>query len=214
MAINLGKFITIEGPDGAGKSSVVQQLGAYLREAGHEVLITREPGGNVIAEQIRHVILDVANTAMDARTEALLYAAGRRQHLVENIVPALQAGKIVICDRFVDSSLAYQGMARNIPTDLIWEINQFAVENYLPELTLLIDVPAEVGIARIHAARTQRQFDRLDQESLEFHTKVRDAFLTFQQQAPERIQLIDGTQPLEQVVAACIQVLKEKGIIE
>ena len=214
MAVNLGKFITIEGPDGAGKSSVVQQLGAYLQAAGHEVLVTREPGGNVIAEQIRHVILDVANTAMDARTEALLYAAGRRQHLVENIVPALQAGKIVICDRFVDSSLAYQGMARNIPTDLIWEINQFAVENYLPELTLLIDVPAEVGIARIHAARTQRQFDRLDQESLEFHTKVRDAFLAFQQQAPERIQLIDGTQPLAQVVAACIQVLKEKGIVE
>ncbi|MFC2703159.1 MAG: dTMP kinase, partial [Abiotrophia defectiva] len=145
-----GKFITLEGPDGAGKSSVIAELTAYLEGQGHQVLTTREPGGVPIAEKIRRVILDVDHTAMDPRTEALLFAAARRQHLVEVILPALRQGKIVLCDRFVDSSLAYQGMARDIPVDLIWSINQFAVEDQLPALTLLIDVPAEVGLARIH----------------------------------------------------------------
>ena len=113
-----GKFITLEGPDGAGKSSVIAELTAYLEGQGHQVLTTREPGGVPIAEEIRRVILDVDHTAMDPRTEALLFAAARRQHLVEVILPALRQGKIVLCDRFVDSSLAYQGMARDIPVDL------------------------------------------------------------------------------------------------
>lgn len=208
-----GKFISIEGPDGAGKTSVVQALVAKLQAEGvTEIVTTREPGGIKIAEQIRQVILDVDNTEMDARTEALLFAASRRQHLVEKILPALEAGKLVICDRFVDSSLAYQGRARNIATDLIWEINQFAIENHLPDLTILIDVPAEVGLERIYQAKGQRQFDRLDQEDVSFHNLVRDAFLSFEKES-DRIVLVDGTQSVEAVTEKIYQILKDKAVI-
>lgn len=208
-----GKFISIEGPDGAGKTSVVQALVAKLQAEGvTEIVTTREPGGIKIAEQIRQVILDVDNTEMDARTEALLFAASRRQHLVEKILPALEAGKLVFCDRFVDSSLAYQGRARNIATDLIWEINQFAIENHLPDLTILIDVPAEVGLERIYQAKGQRQFDRLDQEDVSFHNLVRDAFLSFEKET-ERIVLVDGTQSVEAVTEKIYQILKDKAVI-
>lgn len=208
-----GKFITIEGPDGAGKTSVVQALVAKLQAEGvSEIVMTREPGGIKIAEQIRRVILDVDNTEMDARTEALLFAASRRQHLVEKILPALEAGKLVICDRFVDSSMAYQGVARNIPTELIWEINHFAIENHLPDLTFLIDVPAEVGLERIYQAKGQRQFDRLDQEDVSFHNLVREAFLSFEKET-ERIVLIDGTQTIEKVMESIYQMMKDKQVI-
>ncbi len=208
-----GKFITIEGPDGAGKTSVVQALVAKLQAEGvSEIVMTREPGGIKIAEQIRRVILDVENTEMDARTEALLFAASRRQHLVEKILPALEAGKLVICDRFVDSSMAYQGVARNIPTELIWEINHFAIENHLPDLTFLIDVPAEVGLERIYQAKGQRQFDRLDQEDVSFHNLVREAFLSFEKET-ERIDLIDGTQTIEKVMESIYQMMKDKQVI-
>lgn len=209
-----GKFVTIEGPDGAGKTSVVQALVEKLKAEGVDhILVTREPGGSKIAEEIRDVILDVDNTAMDARTEALLFAAARRQHLIEKIIPALEAGKLVICDRFVDSSMAYQGVARNISTDLIWQINQFAIEGHLPELTLLIDVPAEVGLERIYQAKGKRQFDRLDQEDIAFHNLVRKAFLTFEKKY-ERIVLIDGTQSIEAVTQACLEQLKRHHVIE
>ncbi|MGO4928159.1 dTMP kinase [Fundicoccus sp. Sow4_D5] len=208
-----GKFISIEGPDGAGKTSVVQALVAKLQAEGvTDIVTTREPGGIKIAEQIRRVILDVDNTEMDARTEALLFAASRRQHLVEKILPALEAGKLVFCDRFVDSSLAYQGVARNIPIDLIWEINQFAIEDHLPELTILIDVPAEVGLERIYQAKGQRQFDRLDQEDVSFHNLVRDAFL-FLEKETERIVLVDGTQSVEEVTETIYHILKNKAVI-
>lgn len=208
-----GKFISIEGPDGAGKTSVVQALVAKLQAEGvTDIVTTREPGGIKIAEQIRQVILDVDNTEMDARTEALLFAASRRQHLVEKILPALEAGKLVFCDRFVDSSLAYQGRARNIETDLIWEINQFAIEDHLPDLTILIDVPAEVGLERIYQAKGQRQFDRLDQEDVSFHNLVRDAFLSFEKET-ERIVLVDGTQSVEAVTEKIYQILKDKAVI-
>ena len=208
-----GKFISIEGPDGAGKTSVVQALVAKLQAEGvTDIVTTREPGGIKIAEQIRQVILDVDNTEMDARTEALLFAASRRQHLVEKILPALEAGKLVFCDRFVDSSLAYQGRARNIETDLIWEINQFAIEDHLPDLTILIDVPAEVGLERIYQAKGQRQFDRLDQEDVSYHNLVRDAFLSFEKET-ERIVLVDGAQSVEAVTEKIYQILKDKAVI-
>lgn len=208
-----GKFISIEGPDGAGKTSVVQALVTKLQADGvKDIVTTREPGGIKIAEQIRRVILDVDNTEMDARTEALLFAASRRQHLVEKILPALEAGKLVICDRFVDSSLAYQGVARNIPTDLIWNINQFAIEEHLPDLTILIDVPAEVGLKRIYQAKGQRQFDRLDREDVSFHNLVREAFLSFEKES-ERIVQVDGTQSVDDVTEAIYHILKDKAVI-
>lgn len=208
-----GKFISIEGPDGAGKTSVVKALVAKLEADGiTDFMTTREPGGIKISEQIRNVILDVENTEMDARTEALLFAAARRQHLVEKILPALEAGKLVICDRFVDSSLAYQGVARNIPTELIWEINQFAIDNHLPDLTILIDVPAEIGLERINQAKGQRQYDRLDREGVSFHNLVRDAFLSFEASS-DRIVLVDGTQTIDEITEKIYHILKEKQMI-
>ena len=208
-----GKFISIEGPDGAGKTSVVKALVAKLEAVGiTDFMTTREPGGSKISEQIRNVILDVENTEMDARTEALLFAAARRQHLVEKILPALEAGKLVICDRFVDSSLAYQGVARNIPTELIWEINQFAIDNHLPDLTILIDVPAEIGLERINQAKGQRQYDRLDREGVSFHNLVRDAFLSFEASS-DRIVLVDGTQTIDEITEKIYHILKEKQMI-
>lgn len=212
MAQVSGKFVTVEGPDGSGKTSLVTLLADLLLQAGVPVLTTREPGGSPIAEQIRQIILDVRNVTMDARTEALLFAAQRRQHLVDRILPHLQAGEMVISDRFVHSSLAYQGIARDISVDKIWQINEFAIEGYMPDITLLIDVPAEVGLQRIYAARGQRQFDRLDREDLTFHNKVRQAFLTFAKE-DKRMVVVDGNQTLERVAQDCLVILREKGII-
>lgn len=208
-----GRFISIEGPDGSGKTSVIKALAARLRERGIDLITTREPGGSPIAEQIREVILRVDNTAMDYRTEALLYAAQRRQHLVETIEPALRAGKMVLTDRFVDSSIAYQGMARDISVEEVWEINKFAIKDQMPALTLLIDVPAEVGLARIYAARGERQFDRLDREGLEFHERVRQAFLDLEARF-DRIHLVNGDQSVEDVVADCLLIMEETGMLD
>lgn len=206
-----GKFISIEGPDGSGKSSVIKQLANLLEADGYELVLTREPGGSPIAEQIRQVILDVNNTAMDPLTEAMLYAAGRRQHLVDTILPGLAAGKLVLSDRFVDSSLAYQGVGRQLPLADIWSINQLAIDGHLPDITLLLDLPAELGLERIYRAQGQRQFDRLDQENLTFHQEVRQAFLDLAAKE-DRIHLIDANQPIEAVVADCYQTLQAIGI--
>lgn len=207
-----GRFIAIEGPDGSGKTSVIQALRQKLEQNGLEVVTTREPGGSPIAEQIRQVILDVENHAMDVRTEALLYAASRRQHLVETILPNVQAGKLVISDRFVMSSLAYQGMARGIGLDPVWAINQFAIDGQMPDLTLLVDVPAEVGLERIQAAKGQRQYDRLDRESLAFHQRVRQTYLDLAQDWAD-LEILDGQQSIEAVSQECYDILQKRGMI-
>lgn len=204
-----GRFISFEGPDGSGKTTIIKQVAKVLEEEGYDIYITREPGGygSVIAEEIREILLDEKHVMMDARTEALLYAAARRQHLVEVILPQLADGKIVFSDRFVDSSLVYQGVARGLTVEKVAEINKYAIEEHYPDLTLLIDVPAEVGLERIYQAEGTRQFDRLDQEDLSFHQKVRQAFLDLQQKTP-RIKYIDGTKDLEQVIQDCLTLLK------
>lgn len=203
-----GIFITIEGPDGAGKTSVIKKLIPMLvKTVQQEIVATREPGGSRIAEEIRELILNPENIEMDIRTEALLYAAGRRQHLVEKIIPALETGKVVICDRFVDSSLAYQGVARGIGISEVAEINQFATDNLSPDLTLYLDIEAHLGLERINQNKDNRQFDRLDQETLEFHEKVRSAYLTIAKEQSERIVQIDASQELEKVVAECYQTI-------
>lgn len=207
-----GRFIAIEGPDGSGKTSVIQALRQKLEQNGLEVVTTREPGGSPIAEQIRQVILDVENHAMDVRTEALLYAASRRQHLVETILPNVQAGKLVISDRFVMSSLAYQGMARGIGLDPVWAINQFAIDGQMPDLTLLVDVPAEVGLERIQAAKGQRQYDRLDRESLAFHQRVRQTYLDLAQDWAN-LEILDGQKSIEAVSQECYDILQKRGMI-
>ncbi|SFH75972.1 dTMP kinase [Pisciglobus halotolerans] len=206
-----GCFITIEGPDGAGKTSVIQALVPKLSAAlQQEVMATREPGGSRIAEKIRELILDPEHTEMDERTEALLYAAGRRQHLVEKVIPALEQGQIVISDRFVDSSLAYQGWARGVGMKEVAAINAFATENMSPDLTLYLDIEAKEGLARIQKGKADRQYDRLDQEELAFHEKVRDAYLLLLKENPERIVAIDASQTLEKVVQECYTVIMKQ----
>ena len=199
-------FITLEGPEGSGKTTAVEAAVRKLQEMGYEIVRTREPGGTPIAEQIRNVILDKGNTAMDPRTEALLYAASRRQHLVEKVWPALKEGKIVICDRYLDSSLAYQGGARGLGVDNILNINLFATENTWPNLTLLFDIKPELGLARI-SANADREVNRLDLEKLDFHNKVRDTFLDLAKKYPDRFVIIDASQSREEVAKATMEAI-------
>ncbi|MFC3801651.1 dTMP kinase [Cohnella sp. GCM10012308] len=201
-----GNFITIEGNEGAGKSTIAVMMLDYLRKKGLDVVATREPGGIAIAEQIRAIVLDNGNTAMDGRTEALLYAAARRQHFVEKIVPTLEQGKTILCDRFIDSSLAYQGFARGLGIDEVMSINAFAIEGGLPDLTIYLDVDPEIGIERIHA-HGDREINRLDLESLAFHHRVRDGYLEALARFPDRIVRVDANPAIENVFAAVTEVL-------
>ena len=199
-----GYFITLEGPDGSGKTTVADAVVEKLKKQGIEVVHTREPGGIDIAEQIRNVILDPKNTAMDAKTEALLYAASRRQHLVEKVFPAVKAGKIVICERFVDSSLAYQGYARSIGIDEVLSINLFAIDNTFPDLTIYLDVDEQTGLNRL----SNRSFkDRLDQESIEFHHRVNEGYKEVLNRYKDRISVVDASQELDKVVEDTYQLI-------
>ena len=194
-------FISFEGGEGSGKSTILKLLAETLTQKGFKVICTREPGGINIAEQIRDVILDKENVAMDAKTEALLYAAARRQHLVEKVIPELEKGSIVLCDRFIDSSLAYQGHARGIGIEEIYSINQFAIADYMPSLTLYLDVRPEVGLSRIEKDGA-REVNRLDLESLAFHSKVREGYQELLKRFPERIRLINAESDIEGVLDA------------
>ncbi len=198
--MNKGLFITFEGCDGCGKTSVIQALSVELQKAGITPLVTREPGGSLIAEEIRNIILDKKNTMMDPRTEALLYAASRRQHLAEIVLPALKEGKIVISDRYLDSSLAYQGYARNIGIDAVYSINAFAIDDTMPDITFFLDVRPEVALKRIAQNRDESEINRLDLEKLEFHNKVYDAYLLLLKKFPERIVRIDASKTIEEEV--------------
>lgn len=201
----MSKFITIEGPDGSGKTTAAMRLFADLQAKGYEVIYTREPGGSEIAEQIRNIVLNKQNILMDSKTEALLFAASRRQHLVEKIIPALNAGKIVICDRYIDSSLAYQGYGRGLGIDEILNVNLFATEGKLPDLTLYFDVDAATGLSRINK-NNNREVNRLDLAQLEFHTKVREGYHILIKRFPDRIKVIDASKTPDEVFeqASCI----------
>ena len=172
-------------------------------------MYTREPGGVGIAEKIRDIILDVNNTNLDPRSEALLYAASRRQHLVEKVLPALEKGYIVICDRFVDSSLAYQGFARNLGIDEIYDINMFAINNKWPDITILLDIDPEVGLSRIMSNRKQ-EVNRLDLEGLNFHNKVHQGYEIIKEKYADRITLIDGNNSPEVVFNEVYSLIKNK----
>lgn len=205
----MSKFITLEGPEGSGKTTVAKMLLDALRKQGFLVFATREPGGTEIAEQIRHIILDPRNTAMDPRAEALLYAASRRQHMVEKILPALAKGEHVLCDRFIDSSLAYQGHGRGLGIDEVLQLNLFAIEGHLPDITLFFDVSPEIGLKRIDAHKG-REVNRLDLERLEFHHTVREGYLEVIRRYPDRFIVIDANQPLELVFQDALARLVER----
>lgn len=202
-------FITFEGPDGSGKSTIIKALHERLTKEGYDILLTREPGGTPISEKIRDIILDNANVALDSRTEALLYAASRRQHLVEKIWPALKEGKIVLCDRYLDSSLAYQGGARNLGIENILDINLFATENTYPDLTIFFDVSPEIGLSRLSHDK-KRVADRLDNESENFHNIVYKTFLEVCDKYSDRIVKIDASKSIDEVKEEAYRVIKNK----
>lgn len=209
MSKSKGIFVTLEGGEGSGKTTVIAKLRDYLEKRSVPYIVTREPGGIEIAEKIREIILNPSHTAMDSRTEALLYAASRSQHLAEKVEPALAEGKLVLCDRFVDSSLVYQGYARGIGMDEVWAINQFAIHDRMPQLTFYLDIEPEAGLARIAASR-DREVNRLDLEDLSFHHKVREGYLQLAERFQDRIVVIDASQTVENVEQEIIRSLEER----
>ena len=207
--MSIGFLVSLEGPEGAGKTSVLEAIIPILEDRGIEVLSTREPGGVLIGEKIREVILDPSHTEMDAKTELLLYIASRRQHLVEKVLPALEAGKLVIMDRFIDSSVAYQGFGRGLDIEAIDWLNEFATDGLKPDLTLYFDIEVEEGLARI-AANSDREVNRLDMEGLDLHRKVRQGYLSLLEKETDRIVKIDASLPLDQVIANTQQLLFDR----
>lgn len=196
----MSAFITFEGPEGAGKTSVITKVSQKLAE-DFDVITTREPGGVPTGEEIRRVVLDGDN--MDIRTEAMLFAASRREHLVEKVIPALKDGKIVLCDRYIDSSLAYQGYARGISIEEVQTLNEFAINGLYPDLTIYLDVSAEVGRQRI--LKNNRDQNRLDQEDKAFHEKVIEGYHKVIEGNPERFVKVNANQNLENVVEEAYQ---------
>ncbi|MDN5809887.1 MAG: dTMP kinase [Staphylococcus equorum] len=193
----MSAFITFEGPEGSGKTTVIQQVAERL-ETEYDVVLTREPGGVKTGEQIREVLLE--GDDMDERTEALLFAASRREHLVGKVIPSLDEGKLVLCDRYIDSSLAYQGYARGIGIEEVKSINEFAINGLYPDRTIYLDVSVEVGRDRIQ--KNQRNQNRLDQEDVIFHEKVVEGYKKIIHNESKRFIVIDANRSIEEVVNA------------
>ncbi|MGZ4031365.1 MAG: dTMP kinase [Tumebacillaceae bacterium] len=197
----MGLFLTLEGPDGSGKSTQIRRLAERLGEHGIKYMTTREPGGTPIGDQIRTLLLDPNNGAMVAKTEALLYAASRAQHVAEVIRPALERGEVVLCDRYIDASLAYQATGLGLSPDYVRSLNEEATDGLWPNRTYLIDVQAEIGIERVAKSRGAR-LDRIEQRDLTYHNRVRQQFLQLAEENPARICVIDGTQSEDAVLEA------------
>lgn len=206
--MNKGLFITFEGCDGCGKTTAIENTDAILTSHNIDHVLTREPGGSRIAEEIRNIILDKKNVEEDCRTEALLYAASRRQHLVEKVLPALNEGKLVICDRYLDSSLAYQGYARGIGIDNVMSINAFAIDNVMPDLTFFLDLSPEEGIKRIKSR--SRESDRLDQEKIDFHQKVYEGYQIVNKMFKDRIVIIDASLDRDTIAKQISSIILER----
>ncbi|WP_297816515.1 dTMP kinase [uncultured Lactobacillus sp.] len=205
-----GYFITFEGPDGAGKTTIINEImKTFPSQVKYPVIVTREPGGSKISEAIRDIILDPNNKEMDDRTEALLYAAQRGQHVNEVIKPALKANKIIFSDRYIDSSLAYQGVGRDLGIKEVKAINDFATNNLNPDLTLFFDIDPAEGLARIKKLRPDAE-DRLEQERLAFHEKVYQGYQELLKQYPERIKVVDASASITDVVAQSVKIIRKQ----
>lgn len=197
----MGLFITLEGPDGSGKSTQIRRLAERLGSLGIETCTTREPGGTPISDQIRSMLLNPENSSMVAKTEMLLYAASRAQHVAEVIRPNLEANRVILCDRYIDASLAYQATGLGIPLEQVRQINEHATDGLWPARTYLIDVPSDLGLQRAAAGRG-KTLDRIEQRALDYHCRVREQFLQIAREEPDRIVVIDGTQTMDAVTDA------------
>ncbi|MFN2146613.1 MAG: dTMP kinase [Anaerolineales bacterium] len=201
-------FITLEGPEGSGKTCHIPELADYLRQLGYQVVVTREPGGTPIGDEIRDTLLKMGNTAMHPTTEILLFQASRAQHVHELILPSIAEGKIVICDRFADSTMAYQGYGHQTDLEELAQIINFATGCLQPDLTLLLDVDIEIGLKRRSA--DSENWNRLDAKEEAFHRRVRAGYLEMAAAQPERWEIIDASQPLEGVLADIKQVVTRR----
>ncbi|NLW23470.1 MAG: dTMP kinase [Tissierellia bacterium] len=198
-------FITLEGPDGSGKTTMMNRITQYLEEKGIDFIVTREPGGTQIGEEIRNIILDAKNKNMASETEALLYAASRAQHVHEKINPALKEGKIVLCERFILSSLAYQGIGRKLGIEEVYMINHFAIKGVKPDLTLFFRIDPAVSLNR----KVEKGGDRLEQEGIQFHQQVYNGYMKLLELYPENIRVIDASKSKEDVFRQCISSIEE-----
>lgn len=205
----MGIFISIEGGEGTGKTTVTDIVTKKLIEEGYDVVRTREPGGIEISEQIRNVILDSKNTKMDGVTEALLFAAARRQHVVEKLEPLMKENKIIISDRFVDSSLVYQGIVRKVGLENVWNMNVIAMGDCIPSLTILFDLPPEIGQERINKNKN-REVNRLDKEKIDFHRNIREGYLNVASMYPERIKVIDANRSVDEIANDMYELIKRE----
>jgi dTMP kinase len=206
-------FITFEGPEGSGKSTQIQRLGAFLSGRGLECVVTKEPGGTPISDRIRAIVLDTASAGMDAWTEVLLYSASRRQHVVERIRPALARNAVVLCDRYTDATLAYQGYGRLIDAGRLETLNAWATEGLQPEVTLLYDIDETVGLARAHQRNAGMEIDegRFEAEDLRFHRRVREGYLALAVASPKRFVTIDGHGTIDEVFERTVAALRTRA---
>ena len=204
-----GILISLEGPDGAGKTTVLKEILPEIKKMKRDIISTREPGGVRLAEEIRQLILDPKNTEIDSKTEMLLFAAARRLHMQEKMLPALKAGKVVIVDRFIDSSVAYQGYGRELGVEVVDWLNNFATDGLKPDLTLYFDIDTDVALDRIMSNRAD-EVNRLDLERAEMHRKVRQGYLKMVEKEPQRLVTIDASQSVEKVVSDTIEAIKER----
>jgi len=205
-----GKLISFEGSEGSGKSTQIARLAAHLQQSGREVVSTREPGGTEIGEQIRNIIVhNSKGDEMCAETELLLFTAARAQVVREVIAPALVRGAVVLSDRFLDSSTVYQGIGRNLAADPVSQINRFAVGNVMPDLTLVVDVPTEVGLARIQQ-RASDLPDRMERENIDFYKKIREGYLVLARSMPDRVVVVDGTLSQDALEKKIWAIVKER----
>lgn len=199
-------FITLEGPEGSGKSSQLPILAEWLREQGYDVYTTREPGGTLISDQIRTILHDLENTSMHPRTEILLYLASRSQHVEEVIRPLLEKDTIVLCDRYADSTLAYQGYGHGVDIPTLKKLLDFSTGGLYPDLTILLDLNVEIGLER--RKQSGGEWNRLDAYALAFHKRVREGYLTLVADQPQRWRIVDATQPFDDVQTALREVIR------
>lgn len=202
----VGKFITIEGGEGAGKSLAIQSVKKHLEGMGYDVIVTREPGGVPLAERIRELTLDKGITDMDIVTEMFLFAASRREHLVKKVLPALEDGKVVLCDRFVDSSFVYQGIVGGLGVDFVWDVNKAAIGDLMPDFTLYMDLDPNVGLARI-GKNKDREVNRLDMKPIDYHQAVRKGYLEIAERFTDRIEVVDASGTVEEVIGLLLGVV-------
>ena len=209
MSSGTGLFVTFEGGEGAGKSTQIRRLAEALKGDGHDVLVTREPGGSPGAEAVRHVLLSGAAEAFGTRMEAILFAAARNDHVEEVIRPALAAGKIVLCDRFMDSSRVYQGVTGNLEPDFIETLQRIAINGVMPDCTVILDIPANIGLERAQKRAAADAPDRFEKERLETHEKRREAFLDIAAREPERCHVINAMQSEEEIAAEIVAIVRQ-----